>query len=94
MSPGRPPQALHPLFQAGEEAGVRDNAAGAVGRLLAAFGGAVPLEAVAPVLLTALPLSEVRGAGRARACCNFGVVDVPRRCGLKNSGCDVEKSWV
>lgn len=52
-------QALHPLFGAGEEAGVRDNAAGAVGRLLRVFGGAVPLEAVAPVLLAALPLTEV-----------------------------------
>ena len=55
-------QALHPLFGAGEEAGVRDNAAGAVGRLLRVFGGAVPLEAVAPVLLGALPLTEVRSA--------------------------------
>ncbi len=76
QAPGRPPQALHPLFQAGEEAGVRDNAAGAVGRLLAAFGGAVPLEAVAPVLLTALPLTEVRSA-RGRA----AVADVSWRCG-------------
>ncbi|KAK9828387.1 hypothetical protein WJX81_002836 [Elliptochloris bilobata] len=51
-------QALHPLFGAGEEAGVRDNAAGAVGRLLGVFGGAAPLEAVVPVLLGALPLTE------------------------------------
>ena len=57
-------QALHPLFGAGEEAGVRDNAAGAVGRLLRVFGGAVPLEAVAPVLLGALPLTEVRPANK------------------------------
>ncbi len=53
-------QALHPLFRAAEDAGVRDNAAGAVGRLLGVFRGAAPLEAVAPVLLGALPLTEVR----------------------------------
>jgi len=51
-------QALQPLFSEEEEAGARDNAAGAVARMLAAAPGALPLEAILPVLLGALPLRE------------------------------------
>lgn len=39
-------QALHPLFRAEEDAGTRDNAAGAVGRVIAAVGAQAPLEQV------------------------------------------------
>lgn len=39
-------QALHPLFRASEDAGTRDNAAGAVGRILSAVGAQLPLEQV------------------------------------------------
>ncbi len=39
-------QALHPLFRAEEDAGTRDNAAGAVGRIIATVGSQVPLEQV------------------------------------------------
>ena len=39
-------QALHPLFGPGQEPGVRDNAAGAVARLLSTFGAHLPLEQV------------------------------------------------
>lgn len=68
-----PPQALHPLFAATENDGVRDNALGCVARLLtaaadpaapppagpsAAAAGLLPLEAVLPVFLGALPLRE------------------------------------
>ena len=41
-------QALHPLFQLSEDAGTRDNAAGAVGRTLAVLGPQLPLEQVCP----------------------------------------------
>ncbi|KAI8467320.1 MAG: armadillo-type protein [Monoraphidium minutum] len=51
-------QALHPLFQPEEDAGARDNAAGAVGRMLLALGGALPVEQIVPVLVGALPLQE------------------------------------
>ncbi|KAK9905642.1 hypothetical protein WJX75_003705 [Coccomyxa subellipsoidea] len=51
-------QALHPLFRAEEDPGTRDNAAGAVGRIIAIIGSQVPLEQVVPVLLHALPLQE------------------------------------
>ena len=39
-------QALHPLFAAGEDAGTRDNAAGAVGRIISALGPQLPLQQV------------------------------------------------
>ncbi|GLC39350.1 hypothetical protein PLESTB_000894500 [Pleodorina starrii] len=55
-------QALHPLFAATEPDGVRDNALGCVGRMMSADGGGgaalLPLEAVLPVFLGALPLRE------------------------------------
>lgn len=57
-------QALHPLFGPKEAAGTRDNAAGCVGRLLLAAPPAqplVPVDAVLPVLLGALPPSEDLG---------------------------------
>lgn len=54
-------QALHPLFREEEEAGPRDNAAGAVGRMLLAMGGALPVEQIAPVLAGALPLQVSSG---------------------------------
>ncbi|KAF8069426.1 IPO4 [Scenedesmus sp. PABB004] len=50
--------ALHGLFGGDEAAGARDNAVGAVGRILAALPGALPLGQVLPVLLGALPLKE------------------------------------
>jgi hypothetical protein len=49
-------QALHALFRPDEEAGARDNAAGAVGRMLLSMGGALPIEQIVPVLVGALPL--------------------------------------
>ncbi|PNH04952.1 putative importin subunit beta-4 [Tetrabaena socialis] len=55
-------QTLHPLFAVGENDGVRDNALGCVSRMMTADGGAaaagLPLEAVLPVFLGALPLKE------------------------------------
>lgn len=39
-------QALHPLFRVEEDAGTRDNAAGAVGRIIATVGSQAPLEQV------------------------------------------------
>ena len=39
-------QALQPLFQAGEEPGTRDNAAGAVSRMILGLGSRLPLEQV------------------------------------------------
>ncbi len=39
-------QSLHPLFDEAEDDGVRDNAAGAVARMLLAGGGLLPLEQV------------------------------------------------
>jgi hypothetical protein len=77
-------QALHPLFRPEEEPGARDNAAGAVGRMLLALGGALPVEQIVPVLVGALPL-QVRArpsspgggirSGRARCVAR-------RRCAL------------
>jgi hypothetical protein len=55
--------ALHPMFSEEEEPGARDNAAGAVGRMLLAFGGSLPLEQVLPVLLGALPLKVGNRSG-------------------------------
>jgi len=49
-------QALHALFRPEEEPGPRDNAAGAVGRMLLAMGAALPVEQIVPVLVGALPL--------------------------------------
>ncbi|KAI0033386.1 armadillo-type protein [Vararia minispora EC-137] len=53
--------ALHPLFEVPEGASpakfnARDNAAGAVSRLIVKNAGALPLEQVLPVLFSALPL--------------------------------------
>ena len=39
-------QVLQPLFQADEEPGTRDNAAGAVSRMILALGSHLPLEQV------------------------------------------------
>jgi len=49
---------LHPLFAEEEDSGTRDNAAGALARILTAAGPAVPLDQALPVLLGALPLEE------------------------------------
>lgn len=54
--------ALHTLFRADEAAGARDNAVGAVGRIMLAVPQALPLAQVLPVFLGALPL-QVRGCG-------------------------------
>lgn len=55
--------ALHNMFRPDEAAGARDNAVGAVGRILCALPyGALPLQQVLPVLLGALPLQVGRGA--------------------------------
>jgi len=48
-------QSLYPLFGKDEVGEVRDNAAGAVGRLLLAAGPAAPIEQVLPTFLAALP---------------------------------------
>lgn len=53
-----PVQALHPLFAETEDNGVRDNACGAVSRMLTSCAAALPLERVVPVLLESLPLRE------------------------------------
>jgi importin-4 len=49
---------LHPLFAATEEPGVRDNAVGAVARMMMAAAAQLPLESILPVFLQALPLRE------------------------------------
>ncbi|MEW5308809.1 MAG: hypothetical protein WDW38_000740 [Sanguina aurantia] len=51
-------QALHPLFAETEDGGVRDNACGAVSRMLSSCAAALPLERVVSVLLESLPLRE------------------------------------
>jgi hypothetical protein len=49
--------ALHSMFRPEEAAGARDNAVGAVGRILSSLPqGSLPLGQVLPVLLGALPL--------------------------------------
>lgn len=48
--------ALHTLFRADEAAGARDNAVGAVGRIMLAVPQALPLGQVLPVYLGGLPL--------------------------------------
>lgn len=47
------PQALHPLFGEGENAGTRDNACSAVCRMLTSAGDVLPLDQVLPVLMGA-----------------------------------------
>jgi hypothetical protein len=69
-------QALHPLFGPKEAAGTRDNAAGCVGRLLLLApptAPAIPIEAVLPVLLGALPPEEdfAEGAPVYKALCEM-----------------------
>lgn len=49
---------LHPLFGEDEDSGTRDNAAGALARIIRTAGPAVPLDQAVPVLLGALPLQE------------------------------------
>ncbi len=51
-------QSLHPMFAPQEADGARDNAAGAVGRLLGAAAEQLPLESIMPTFLGALPLKE------------------------------------
>ena len=46
-------QELEPLFAGNQEADTRDNAAGAVGRIISALGASLPLGQVVPVLLGA-----------------------------------------
>jgi hypothetical protein len=53
--------ALHTLFRADEAAGARDNAVGAVGRIMLTVPQALPLGQVLPVYLGGLPL-QVRTA--------------------------------
>ncbi|KAJ7247679.1 hypothetical protein O6H91_Y377800 [Diphasiastrum complanatum] len=49
---------LNPLFGEGEENAVRDNAAGAVARMILAQPQALPLSQVLPAFVNALPLKE------------------------------------
>ncbi len=48
-------QALHPLIQDSDNVATRDNAAGAVGRMLSSMPSQLPLDQVLPVLLSKLP---------------------------------------
>ena len=48
-------QALHPLIQDGDSPATRDNAAGAVGRMLTSMPLQLPLDQVLPVLLSKPP---------------------------------------
>ena len=50
-------QALHPLIQAAEADATKDNAAGAVARMISSFGSHLPLEQVLPGLLSKSLLS-------------------------------------
>jgi hypothetical protein len=60
--------ALHNMFRPEEAAGARDNAVGAVGRILSSLPqGSLPLGQVLPVLLGALPL-KVRHCGVLSPC--------------------------
>eukprot|EP00891_Asterochloris_glomerata_P009671 jgi/Astpho2/9671/e_gw1.00146.14.1_t len=51
-------QVLSPLFSQDERPTTRDNACGAVGRLILALGAHMPVDQVLPVMLGALPLRE------------------------------------
>lgn len=53
---------LHTMFREDEAAGARDNAVGAVGRIMMALPHALPLAQVLPVYLGGLPL-QVSEAG-------------------------------
>lgn len=70
--------ALHHLFREQEAPGARDNAVGAVGRILSSMPQALPpLGQVLPVFLAALPL-QVRVWACARVC---GVLGQRQRVG-------------
>ncbi|CAM9175169.1 unnamed protein product [Pylaiella littoralis] len=70
-------QALHPLFSLtskGTEGSVVDNAAAAVARMIMAAPGAVPMDQVLPVFLSALPLKSDRSENEAVYTCLLGLV--------------------
>lgn len=56
---------LHTMFRADEAPGARDNAVGAVGRIMLAVPQALPLGQVLPVYLGGLPLQVRTGGGGA-----------------------------
>lgn len=60
--------ALHTFFRGDEASGARDNATGAVGRIMLAVPQALPLGQVLPVYLGALPLQVGGSTGRGHGC--------------------------
>ena len=73
---------LHPLFGDDEDSGTRDNAAGALARILLAAGPAVPLDQAMPVLLGALPLQEDLGEAVAVYGCLAALLTGPHAAAL------------
>ncbi|CAM8919178.1 unnamed protein product [Rhodiola kirilowii] len=68
-------RALHPLFGVAEpDDAVRDNAAGAVARMIMVHPEAIPLNQVLPVLLKVLPLKEDREESLAVYSCICNLV--------------------
>ena len=61
-------QSLHPLFTPTQDDGSKelmDNAAGAVARMILTTPGSMPMHAVLPVFVQALPLTALNDALRA-----------------------------
>ena len=53
--------ALQPRLEASEDESIRDNAIGALARLVLAYGDALPLPAIVPAIVNALPLKADEG---------------------------------
>lgn len=89
-------QALHPLFSLtskGTEGGVVDNAAAAVARMIMAAPGAVPMDQVLPVLLSALPLKSDRSENEAVYTCLLGLIHLRHQEALRLLDSIMSKYW-
>jgi hypothetical protein len=61
--------ALQPRLEASEEPSVRDNAVGALGRLVLAFGATLPLGTIVPAIMSHLPLRADPGENTSAVRC-------------------------
>ncbi|CAM9263097.1 unnamed protein product [Choristocarpus tenellus] len=72
-------QALHPMFALtarGTEAGVVDNAAAAVARMIMAAPAAIPMAQVLPVMISALPLKSDQSENESVYTCLLGLLNM------------------